>query len=239
MPKRKTQPVELEKTRGPKMPVLLTPRQVQILRYIRDYRRMHHCSPTLQELAGHLQLSKVTIFEHVEALIRKGLIHREANKARTLTVHPRLKLNGDMEPAEPAGVVVGTELPAGGSSPAGIPLLGTIAAGVPMEAVENSERLDLNGMFEGEEVFALKVRGESMIEDHIRDGDFVVVRKGNQARDGQAVVAVLENGEATLKKVYRQGNGYLLKGANPQFKPIFINELMVQGVVVGIVRKVN
>lgn len=235
MPKRKTERVELDKHRGPKAPVLLTPRQVQILRFIRDYRRMHHCSPTLQELAEHLRLSKVTIFEHVEALIRKGMIHREANKARSLTVHPRLKLSGDNEKVLPPT----EEQPnSDDSSQPGIPLLGVIAAGTPLEAVENRQELDMGGMFAGPEVFALKVRGQSMIDDHIQSGDYVICRRTNQARNGETVVAILESGEATLKKFYRQGNGFRLEGANPDFKPIVVDDLMIQGVVVGVIRKV-
>ena len=118
------------------------------------------------------------------------------------------------------------------------PLAGTIAAGLPLEAVENPDQIDLAQLFNSSlETFALKVRGESMIDEQIRDGDYVIVQKTNQARNGQTVVALLENGEATLKILYRQGSGYRLEAANPNFAPIHTDNLQIQGVVVGVVRQ--
>jgi repressor LexA len=221
-------------------PAILTPRQVQILRLIEDVRNRSGCSPTLQEMAGTLRVSKVTVFEHVEALVRKGLLHRAPNKARSLTLDSSVKLS----PSDGSGQPMPSKSDNGDSSPAvnpsgGMyPMAGYIAAGVPLEAVEIPDTLDVSGMFEtATGTFALRVRGDSMIDDHICEGDFVLVQKSNRAGDGQIVVAVLEDGQATLKKIYRDGNGFRLEGANPTFKTIYADKVDIQGVVIGVLRQ--
>ena len=122
----------------------------------------------------------------------------------------------------------------------GIPLVGHIAAGMPIEAIENREFIELQDMFPAREgTFLLRVRGDSMIDEQIRDGDYVVVEKRNRVKDGDVVVALLEDGDATLKKLYRdkKRNRYRLQPANPEFEPTFVDRLDVQGVVVGVLRK--
>ncbi len=202
----------------------LTPKQLHILTRIRDLRAASGYSPTMQELANELGVSKVTIFEHVEALIKKGALLRQANKARSLKVNPTISL-----PDEGRG--------------SRLPLVGTIAAGCPIEAVEDRQHLDLEDLFSPsarkQPRFVLRVRGDSMIDEHISDGDYVVVKPSGSVRNGQTVVALLDNGEATLKKFYRQRDGIRLEPANPKYEPIHVRDCKVQGVVIGVIRTYN
>ncbi len=196
-----------------------TPKQLAILTSIRDFRVRNGYSPTMQELADILGVSKVTIFEHVEALERKGLIERERNKARSLTVHPVVKL-----PDESRAAVY--------------PLVGTIAAGQPIEAIENRETIDLNDLFQTRDgTYVLRVRGNSMIEDHIADGDFVIIERREVARDGEIVVALLDDGQATLKRFYREKTRVRLQPANSAMNPIYVDkDVRIQGVLIGVLR---
>ncbi len=174
----------------------------------------------MQELADHLGTSKVTIFEHVGALERKGVVKRDKHKARSL------ELVGDaLLPDEDRSTK--------------LPLLGNIAAGSPIEAIENREELDLETMFAARKgVYVLRVRGDSMIEDHLCDGDYVVIERRETARDGEQVVALLDSGEATLKRFYRQGSNIRLQPANSTMEPRIVpaNRVKIQGVVIGLLR---
>ena len=199
----------------------ITPRQMEILRFIRDYRDKHGYSPTMQEIGDHLGLTRVTVFEHVRALVRKKLLQRGArHKARSLHVCPEVEFP-DRRPTL-------------------MPLAGRIAAGRPIEAVEDRQSLDLRELFPGGggDTFVLEVTGDSMIEEHIRNGDYVVCRRASEAANGQTVVALLDSGEATLKKFYRERGRIRLEPANPQFKPIYADNVNIQGVVIGVIRKV-
>jgi repressor LexA len=122
-------------------------------------------------------------------------------------------------------------------SDAGLPLAGVIAAGRPVEAVEQPERLDFRDLFGDPDLFALEVRGNSMIEDQIADGDYVIVRKQPTASDGQIVVALLGDGEATLKRFYRESHRVRLEPANREMKPIFAKNVRIMGIVIGVVRR--
>ncbi len=197
----------------------MTPRQLEILRLIRNFRDRNGYSPTMQELGDQLGLTKVTVFEHVGALEKKGLLRRGAkHKARSLQVSDSFEF-----PDEPAG---------------GIPLVGRIAAGAPIEAIENPEVLDLVGMFDrGDGTFVLEVAGDSMSDEHIRDGDYVVCRKCSTARNGEVVVALIDDGEATLKTFYNEGDRIRLQPANEAYDPIFPTQIEVQGVVIGVIRR--
>jgi repressor LexA len=198
----------------------LTPRQLDVLVAIRDYRYLHGVAPTMQELADQLGTSKVTIFEHVGALEKKGLLRRDKHKARSLEITSEEALP-DCDRA--------TRLP----------LVGSIAAGSPIDAVETREELDLEQLYNRPNgVFVLKVRGESMIEDHLCDGDYVVIERRNTARNGEQVVALLDNGEATLKRYYKEGRNIRLQPANHTMQPRMVpaDELRVQGVVIGVLR---
>jgi len=200
----------------------LTPKQMKILTLIRTSRLTRGYSPTMQELADELGVSKVTVFEHVEALIKKGALRRAANKARSLEPTGKLDLPDEQRPTR-------------------LPLVGSIAAGLPIEAVEDREFLDLEAVFNPprrSDVFVLRVRGESMIDEQIRDGDYVICLKTSQARNGDTVVALLDDGEATLKKFYRDRGRIRLQPANEAFEPIWVEEdrLQIQGRVIGVVR---
>ncbi len=204
----------------------LTPKQLDILTRIRASRLTRGYSPTMQELADELAVSKVTIFEHVEALIRKGVLRRQANKARSLEVNPTFQLPDEARQTR-------------------LPYVGAIAAGKPIEAVEDRQYLDLEEVFAPSrgagagERFVLRVRGDSMIDEHIREGDYVVVEKRANPRNGDTVVALIDNGEATLKKFYREKDRIRLQPANDRYEPIFVQPvcIQVQGVVVGVIRK--
>ena len=201
----------------------LTPKQLHILTRIRDLRLARGCSPTMQELADELGVSKVTIFEHVEALIKKGALLRQPNKARSLEISPETELPDEKRNTR-------------------FPLVGTIAAGLPIEAVEDRQFLDLEELFAmppgaaSGDVFVLKVRGDSMIDEHIREGDFVVIERKKIAHNGQTVVALLESGEATLKKFYRENGHVRLQPANDKYEPIIVPDCQIQGVLIGVIR---
>jgi repressor LexA len=196
----------------------LTPKQMRILRMIREYQRKHGYSPTMQELADDLGVTKVTVFEHVSGLEKKGLLRRSRHRARSLELTPQVEF-----PEE--------------ASPTALRLVGHIAAGAPIEAIENPDTIDLADVFTGRSnTYVLQVRGDSMIDEHIRDGDFVVIEPRQEVRNGETVVALLEDGEATLKKFYRDGKRIRLQPANPAYEPIFVDDVQVQGVVVGVLR---
>jgi repressor LexA len=198
----------------------LTPRQTDVMVAIRNYRHLHGYSPTMQELADQLGTSKVTIFEHVGALEKKRLLRRDKHKARSLELTKNNPLPDENRATK-------------------LPLLGNIAAGSPIEAVENREELDLEQLFHSRNgVFVLRVRGDSMIEDHLCDGDYVVIERREQARNGEQVVALLDSGEATLMRFYKEGSKIRLQPANHTMEPRIVdaNRCKVQGVVIGVLR---
>jgi repressor LexA len=196
----------------------LTPKQLRVLTFIRDFTRARGYAPTMQELADDFGVSKVTVFEHIAALQKKGYLKRSRHKARSL------QLSGAVEfPDE---------------RPTRLPLVGTIAAGRPIEAFEEREVLDLEEMFVSSHgSFVLRVRGDSMIDDNICDGDYVIVERRDTAQDGETVVALLDDGEATLKRFYHDRNGIRLQPANAAYEPIIVKDVRVQGVVVGVLRR--
>ncbi len=201
----------------------LTPKQLRILSLIRDWRVRHGYSPTMQELADEIGVSKVTVFEHVEALIKKGALVREANKARSLSIAP--------------GISVPDE-----SRPLRIPLVGKIAAGYPIEKVADEEELDLGAVLgprpgKGSSMFALKVEGESMKDEGILDGDYVLIERSDTAHNGDRVVALLPDGQTTLKTFFKESDHVRLQPANPSFSPIIVRECKIQGIVRGVVRR--
>jgi repressor LexA len=201
----------------------LTPRQLDVIVAIRNYRHLHGMAPTMQELADQLGTSKVTIFEHVGALEQKRVLRRDKHKARSLEIVSPEKLPDENRTTK-------------------LPLLGNIAAGSPIEAVENREEIDLEQLFRSRHgVYVLRVRGDSMIEDHLCDGDFVVIERRETARNGEQVVALLDTGEATLKRFYREGSRIRLQPANRTMEPRYVepDRCRVQGVVIGVLRSYN
>jgi repressor LexA len=202
----------------------LTPRQLDVLVAVRNYRHLHGYAPTMQELADQLGTSKVTIFEHVGALERKRVLRRDKHKARSLEIIAEEKLPDEERSTK-------------------LPLLGNIAAGSPIEAVENREEIDLEQMFQSRSgVYVLRVRGESMIDDHLCDGDYVVIERRENARNGEQVVALLDTGEATLKRYYKESGGKVrLQPANKSMEPRIVDagRVKIQGVVIGVLRSYN
>ena len=201
----------------------LTPKQLRILKLIRDSRVRRGYSPTMQELADEIGVSKVTVFEHVEALIKKGALVREPNKARSLSIAD--------------GISVPDE-----SRPLRFPLVGKIAAGHPIEKLEDKEELDLGAMLGNLEespasTFALEVEGDSMRDEGILDGDLILLERAEVARNGDRVVALLEDGQTTLKTFYKEDDHIRLQPANPDFKPIIVRFCQVQGIVKAVVRR--
>lgn len=202
----------------------LTPKQLRILQLIRDWRVRKGYSPTMQELADEIGVSKVTVFEHVEALIKKQALVREPNKARSLSI------------AE--GIAVPDE-----ARPLRFPLVGKIAAGNPIERVANEDEIDLAEVLcpparnAGNSTFALKVEGDSMRDEGILDGDFVLIERTQVATNGDKVVALLPDGSTTLKTFFKEDDHIRLQPANPQFDPIRVKFCQVQGIVKGVVRR--
>lgn len=200
----------------------LTRRQRDILDFLREYTDREGLSPTLEEIASHFGVNKVTVFGHVSELERKGAIERAApGISRGLRI-----VENEETPAADAG------------RPAGVSILGRIAAGAPIEAIEQPEALDLNDLVPGDrDVYALRVKGESMIEDSICDGDLVLIERRETARNGETVVAILEGEEATLKRYYREDGRVRLQPANSSMSPIYADQVEIRGVLIGVVRQ--
>jgi len=201
----------------------LTPKQLRILQLIRDSRIRKGYSPTMQELADEIGVSKVTVFEHVEALIKKGALIREANKARSLSIADGISVPDEDRPLK-------------------FPLVGKIAAGYPIEKVADQDEVDLEDMLgqnnaRGDAMFALRVEGESMRDEGILDGDYILVMRTDVATNGDRVVALLPDGSTTLKTFYREDDHIRLQPANPDFEPVIVKFCQVQGIVKGVVRR--
>lgn len=201
----------------------LTRRQRDVLEVIRTFIARHGYSPSLEEIGHTLGLSSVaTVHKHVSHLVEKGLVRRVWNQNRSIDL---------------------IEEPRGSEGPgAALPLLGTIAAGSPLEAVRSDEEVAVPADMVpggGRPAYVLRVRGDSMIDEQIRDGDLVVVEGRPQARDGETVVALVDGQEATLKRLYREGASVRLQPANASMVPLILaaDRVQVQGVVVGVIRK--
>lgn len=197
---------------------MLTKRQAQILNFIKKYSQKHGYSPSLEEIADKFSFSSLsTVHYHLSQLQEKGLISRQDSIPRSIQLE---------EPDEPV---------------AEIPLAGLIAAGEPIEAIEQTETITVpkSMLSPNGQHYALKVKGDSMIDEGIFDNDIVIIRKQEVADNGTIVVALINGNEATLKKIYKEKNGFRLQPANPKLKPIFVKELLVQGRVVSILRNLE
>ncbi|MDT8339993.1 MAG: transcriptional repressor LexA [Longimicrobiales bacterium] len=199
----------------------LTRRQKEILDHVGSFIEEHGYAPSFEEIAEHFGYSSLaTVHEHLSNLERKGYIRKAYNESRSL----------ELVPPDPA--------PAGFA----LPLLGTVAAGLPIEAVRDDETLAVppDMVRRGRENYVLRVQGDSMIDEQIRDGDFIVVASQDTAEDGQMVVALVRGDSATVKKLYREpGNRIRLQPANPAMSPMVedARDVRIQGVVVGVIRK--
>jgi repressor LexA len=207
----------------------LTPKQLQVLRHIAAFHDRQRYSPTIAELATQLRLSRSTVFEHLGELQRKSLLTTSPGRARSLRVTSRGRRLLDSAPAD--GPVTGQPRTA-------VPLLGQVAAGLPAEAVENADSLSLRSCFgTGAELFALRVSGDSMIEENIHPGDYAICRRADVAENGQIVVALVNDGQATLKRFYREKDRARLQPANCRYDPIYADNCRIEAVVVGLLRK--
>lgn len=205
----------------------LTPRQRQVLEFIEAFVRERGYSPSVRDIAARFGLvSAAGVHKHIKALVRKGYLSKEALLSRSLRV------TRSLAPAEPAG-----------PAPAlvELPLAGYVAAGQPIEAIEQQEAIAVpSGLLSRQAGnYVLRVRGESMIEEYIQDGDYVVMEPRDTADNGEMVVALINGQEATLKRFYRDDGTVRLQPANPAMEPIVLRDadLRIQGVVVGIWRR--
>jgi repressor LexA len=199
----------------------LTRRQREILTYLTDYTEEHGYAPSFEEIAERFNYNSLaTVHEHLSNLERKGYIRREYNASRAIEILPSEVYQRAVE----------------------LPLLGTVAAGLPIEALEHGESLSVpEGLLrKSGSHYVLRVRGNSMIEDQIRDGDYVVVNDREAVDNGETVIALIDGASATVKRYYRERDGRIrLQPANDAMQPIFVHEdeVRVRGVVVGVIRR--
>lgn len=209
----------------------LTKRQKEFLDFLASFLDQKGYSPSYEEIAEGLNLASLaTVHKHIMALESKHYVKRGFNQSRSLEISPKYyeeqKQHHQGLPAAPLSLE--------------IPLLGRIAAGAPVEAIEGRETLSFSDFAGDPDTYALQVRGESMIEDHICHGDFVLVEKAQEARDGDIVVALVEGRETTLKRFYREpGDRVRLQPANSAMQPIYLPQhaVTIQGKVLAVLRR--
>jgi len=197
----------------------LTKRQREILDYLDEFIQQHGYAPSLEEIGRRFSLSSLaTVHKHLTNLQDKGFIRRAWNRSRSVELIP---------------VHVG-------SRSLELPLMGYVAAGAPIEAITSNETIAVPEHFIGKrDTYVLRVKGDSMIDEQIRDGDYVIVEDRKTAQNGEMVIALLNGTEVTLKSLYKNGTTIQLQPANPAMQPIIVKEdaLQIQGVVVGVMRK--
>lgn len=223
----------------------LPARQRDVLNAIVELSEQCGYPPTLQELATHLGLkNRMTIHQHVSALKKKELVQWEPKLNRSMRVLSEglklLNLDEDGNDSELRAVSSAERVSAEEAQPVGVPLAGRIAAGAPIDAFETPEYLTMESDYAQRGCFALEVKGDSMIEDGIYSGDYVIIKPSPSPTNGEIVVALLEDGSATLKRFYKENGGFRLQPGNSSMEPIFVSrasDLQIQGVVVGLFRK--
>ncbi len=199
----------------------LTKRQREILTYLANYSEEHGYAPSFEEIATQFNYNSLaTVHEHLTNLERKGYIKRAYNESRGIELMPSEALPRAMS----------------------LPLLGTVAAGLPIEAVQLPESIEVpeDLVRRGGNHYVLRVRGNSMIDEQIRDGDFVIVNEKHTADNGEMVIALIDGTNATVKKFYRERDGRIrLQPANETMNPIYVdeNDISIQGIVVGVLRR--
>ncbi len=195
----------------------LTKRQKDIYQFIEDYLRVNGYSPSMEEIGAHFGISSMNgVHKHLKVLEERGYISRMSNRARSIQLIPEETEKNTL------------------------PLLGYIAAGQPIEAVETPEEVEIpDYLLKQGEHYVLEVEGESMIDNHIQNGDRVIIQKRESANNGETVVALIDDENATLKQYYREGRRIRLQPANRNMDPIYVeeNRLRIQGILVGLIRK--
>jgi len=197
----------------------ITRRQKEVLDFLSQFVQQNGYSPSYEEIARGLGLSSLaTVHKHITNLQNKGLLQRAHNRSRSIDVLPPRARN---RPAER------------------LPLMGRIAAGQPVEAIEHAETISLGDILGNRDVFALEVRGDSMRDEHIISGDFVLVERTRTAREGEIIVALVDGSDATLKRFYREGDLIRLQPSNAEMSPIYAPaaSVAIQGKVLGVLRK--
>ena len=193
----------------------LTPRQKAVLDYITAFIEEHDYAPSYREIAEHFGFASVaTVAEYIDILRAKGYLEREENAARSLQLTPTWE-----------------------NERFTAPLVGTIAAGEPIEAIRTKETIDIPRDMAGPNVFALKVKGDSMIEDGIFDGDYVIIEPVEDPKEGDIVVALIDGENVTLKRFFLEKDHVRLQPANSKHKPIRVKQVTIQGRVKGVIRK--
>lgn len=193
----------------------LTKKQQQILNFISDFIYTNNYSPSYREIAEKFNLSSVaTVAEHINSLKIKGYLDSEPNLARSV------QINSGYENENYT-----------------IPLLGFIAAGFPIEAIKTNETLDIPRDMNGRNVFALKVKGDSMIDDGILDGDYIIIEQCNNPRNGDIVVALVGKDNVTLKRFYKEKKFIRLQPSNKKYSSIIAKNVKIQGKIKGVIRK--
>ncbi len=197
----------------------LTKRQREILDFLNDFIQQHGYAPSLEEIGRRFGLSSLaTVHKHLTNLQEKGFIKRAWNRSRSVEMIPTRT----------------------GSRAVELPLLGYVAAGSPIEAITGAETIAVPENFVGKrDTYVLRVKGDSMIDEQIRDGDYVIVEDRRSADNGEMVIAMLHGTDVTLKKLYREQGRIRLQPANPAMQPILVgaDDVQVQGVVVGVMRR--
>ncbi|HEX3684080.1 MAG TPA: transcriptional repressor LexA [Bryobacteraceae bacterium] len=205
----------------------LTRRQKEVMDFLSGFIEQHGYSPSYEEIAQGLELASLaTVHKHVQALESKQYLRRSYNHSRSLEIAERYFAEERARKPQP--------------SAASIPLLGRIAAGLPVEAIADPQALHFSDFVGNENTFALQVRGDSMIDDHICSGDYVLVEKADSVRNGEIVVALVDGSDATLKRYYSEPDGRIrLQPANTAMTPIFVSPeaLQIQGRVLAVMRK--
>jgi len=201
----------------------ITRRQRQVYDFIADFVQSNGYSPSFEEIGEGLGLSSLaTVHKHISNLEEKGLLKRDYNRSRSIDILPLKPRAKNLPPPV-----------------ASLPLVGRIAAGKPIEQVETPESISLADFTRSKDVFVLEVTGESMQDEHIVDGDFVLVEKTPAARNGEIVVALVDNSETTLKRFYKEGEMIRLQPSNAKMQPIMVPaaQVQIQGRVIGVLRK--
>ncbi|NCN24463.1 repressor LexA [Candidatus Berkelbacteria bacterium CG_4_9_14_3_um_filter_39_23] len=193
----------------------LTKRQSQILNYVKTYLEKHEYAPSFREIASGLKLSSIaTISDHIQNLKEKGYLTSAKNLARSIQLTPTWD-----------------------ERTFSIPLLGTVVAGSPIQAIRTHETINIPRDMMKPNVFALKVRGDSMIDDGIYEGDYVIIEKIVEPKNGDIVVSLLDNENVTLKRFFKEKDHIRLQPANSNYAPIRVKQVTIQGRVLGVIRK--
>ncbi len=195
-----------------------TEKQLHITNFIQAFIEDKGVSPTLEEIAQNFKVSKITIYEHIAALEKKGALRKSKNRARSIEL-----ISSEEREA---------------LSRFKVPVLGTIAAGMPIEAIEEAEEFDISSLFpDNKECYLLRGKGDSMIEDQIRDGDLVLVERREIPINGEIVVAIINDNQATLKRFFKEQDHIRLQPANTEMDPIIVDQVEIRGVVIGLLRR--